>query len=155
MSLRPLSLHSQTTGLTLPVVSQMSGVLIQHILHQRCLHSTYAEGIGEEDGRFQRPQLVDLDKSGGLSEAVDDMAGRHHFIVENIALMGQQRGHAGLDVAVPPVCSDPPSRPAHRLSCPAARRAVCPPDARLFHFASIPISILLGKNAPSPPDGEG
>ena len=76
------------------------GVPVQHILHQRRLHRAHAEGVGEEDGRLQRAQLLDLDKAGGLAETVDDVAGRHHLIVENIPRMGQQGGDAGLDLAV-------------------------------------------------------
>ena len=131
------------------------GVLIQHILHQRCLHSTYAEGIGEEDGRFQRPQLVDLDKAGGLAEAVDDMAGRHHFIVENIALMGQQRGHAGLDLALRQcaVAHRHARHIAYLVQRPAGQFAH--PDAPALPFCFDSHKYPPCKNAPSSPDGEG
>ena len=76
------------------------GVFLQHILYQRGLCRAHAEGVGKQDGRFQRAQLVDLHKAGGLTKAVDDIAGRQHFFVENIPLVRQQRRYARLHHAV-------------------------------------------------------
>ena len=76
------------------------GVFLQHILYQRGLCRAHAEGVGKQDGRFQRAQLVDLHKAGGLAKAVDDIAGRQHFFVENIPLVRQQRRYARLHHAV-------------------------------------------------------
>ena len=56
--------------------------------------------IRDRDGGLQCTQLIDLDKAGGLAEAVDDMAGRQHFVMEHISGVRQQRGHTGLDVAI-------------------------------------------------------
>ena len=76
------------------------GVFLQHILYQRGLCRTHAEGVGKQDGRFQRAQLVDLHKACGLAKAVDDIAGRQHFFVEHVPLVRQQRRYAGLHHAV-------------------------------------------------------
>ena len=76
------------------------GVSLQHILHQRGLRRAHAEGVGKQDGRFQRAQLVDLHKTGGLAKAVDDIAGRQHLFVENVPLVGQQCRYAGLHCTV-------------------------------------------------------
>ena len=75
-------------------------ILGQHILDQRRLHRAHAEGVGKEDGRFQRAQLVDLNQAGGLAKAVDDMAGGQQLLVEEIPRVGQQGRHARLDIAV-------------------------------------------------------
>ena len=76
------------------------GVALQHIFDQRRLHGAHTQGVGKQDGGLQRAQLIDLDKAGGLAEAVDDMAGRQHLIMEHISGVRQQRGHAGLDIAI-------------------------------------------------------
>lgn len=46
-------------------------------------------------GGFQRPQLPDLHQTGGLSEAVENVVSRGHFIAENVVLAGQDHRHAG------------------------------------------------------------
>ena len=76
------------------------GVFLQHILYQRGLRRAHAEGVGKQDGRFQRAQLVDLHKTGGLAKAVDDIAGRQHLFVEHVPLVRQQRRYARLHYAV-------------------------------------------------------
>ena len=76
------------------------GVAGQHVLHQRRLHGANTQRIGEQNRRFQRAQFIDLDKAGGLAEAVDNIACRQEFVVEDISLMGQQSRHAGLDVSL-------------------------------------------------------
>ena len=112
ISFRPLSLHSQTTGFTLPVVSQISGVALQHIFDQRRFHGAHTQGVGKQDGGLQRAQLIDLDKAGGLAEAVDDMAGRQHFVMEHIPGWGSS---AVTPVWISPSASVqwPTVRPAH------------------------------------------
>ena len=76
------------------------GVFLQHILYQRGLCRAHAEGVGKQDRRFQRAQLVDLHKAGGLTKAVDDIAGCQHFFVEHVPLVRQQRRYARLHYAV-------------------------------------------------------
>ena len=76
------------------------GVFLQHIPHQCGLCRAHAEGVGKQDGRFQRAQLVDLHKARGLAKAVDDIAGCQHFFVEHVPLVRQQRRYAGLHRAV-------------------------------------------------------
>ena len=117
-------------------------ITLQHILHQCRLHGTHTEGIGEQDRRFQRPQLVDLDQAGRLAEAVDDMAGRQHLIVEHIARMRQQSRHAGLDIAVRQGAV--PHRHARHIAdlVPGAVRQSADPEAPFVRFDSH-CSILL------------
>ena len=121
-------------------------ITLQHVLHQRRLHGAHTEGIGEQDRRFQRPQLVDLDQAGRLAETVDDMAGRQHLIVEHIARMRQQSRHAGLDIAVRQ-CAVPHRHARHIADLvPGAVRQSADPEAPFVRFDSH-CSILLWTSA--------
>ena len=96
MSFRPASLHGVHAAGRLADV----GVALQHILYQSRFHRAHAEGVGKEDGGFQRAQLLDLHQTRGLAKAVDDMAGRQDLLVEEVALVRQQSRDAGLHAAV-------------------------------------------------------
>ena len=76
------------------------GAQRQHMAHQGVVHRAHAQGVGEQDGRLQSAQLLDLDKAGGLAKAVDDVGRRRHFFVKEIAGVGQKGGDAGLHLPV-------------------------------------------------------
>ena len=51
--------------------------------------------IGQRDRRFDRAELVNLRRSGELAEGVADKHRARHFVLEDVALMRHDDGHAG------------------------------------------------------------
>ncbi len=90
MSFRPQSLHSQTTGFTLPCDLADIGVLFSIYFHQCGLRRAHTEGVGKQNRRFQRA-IVDLHKAGGLAKAVDNMAGRQQSFRGKYLVRQQRR----------------------------------------------------------------
>ena len=70
--------------------------LAAHIFYQSIMNQSHIQGVGQRNGGFQSSQLLDLHQAGGFSEAVEHMAGCHHFILENVILTGKHHCHTGL-----------------------------------------------------------
>jgi hypothetical protein len=69
------------------------------------------ERIGKKERRLDDAQLLHLHQSGALAESVEHVNGRYGFLPVEIAVMRQDGGDAGADVAVVESCmSDPNAR---------------------------------------------
>ncbi|MPN33239.1 hypothetical protein SDC9_180723 [bioreactor metagenome] len=60
----------------------------------------HGEGVGEEDRCLEGAHLLHLDEPGGLSEAVDHVAGGEELFPEEVASVGQNGGDPRLHGAV-------------------------------------------------------
>jgi hypothetical protein len=58
---------------------------------------TNAQRIGQGYGRFERPHFAHLLEPGGLAVTVDSMHRGGKFFIEQVAGMGQDGGHTGVD----------------------------------------------------------
>jgi hypothetical protein len=75
------------------LVAGLSKRPVDHRLH----HRSHAQGVGEDDRRFQIPQLLHLQQAGRLAEGIRREDRRRHFRLKDIAVVGHDRGHAGAD----------------------------------------------------------
>ena len=73
-------------------------ILLQHILDQGVGGSADAQSVGHDDGGFNGAQLFHLHQTHGLAEAVDNAGRGHNLLLEQIALVGQNGGNAGIDI---------------------------------------------------------
>ena len=93
-----VALHDQgvhSTGVQADVI-----IPLQHILHQRRGHGAHGQGIGQQNGGFQRTQLLHLDQADALSKAVDHMGSGQAFFVKYITRVGDDGGDAGVYLSV-------------------------------------------------------
>ena len=58
----------------------------------------YRERVRQNDGRFDRAEFLDLSRPGELAEGVPDKDGAGHLLLEQIAAMREDGGHAGANV---------------------------------------------------------
>ena len=93
-----VALHDQ--GIDRACIQADVVVSLQHILHQRRGHGAHGQSIGQQDGGFQRTQLLHLDQADALSEAVDHMGSGQALFVKYITRVGDDGGDAGVYLAV-------------------------------------------------------
>ena len=73
---------------------------LQHILHQSRGDRAHRQSIGQQDGGFQRTQLLHLDQADALSEAVDYMGSGKALFVKYITRVGDDGGDASVYLTV-------------------------------------------------------
>ena len=78
------------------------GIAGHGVFHQGGVGGAHAEGVGEDDGGLDGAQLLHLDEPGGLAEAVDDRRGGEDLVPEEVPLVGQHGGDAGVHVSAVP-----------------------------------------------------
>jgi hypothetical protein len=77
-------------------VDSRAGVLLQHVPAQAGEGRAHAEGVGEEDGGLDGPQLLDLQNTCALAKAVDDRRRGHHLVQKQVPRVGQHRRDPGV-----------------------------------------------------------
>lgn len=79
-------------------------ILLQQVCQQSVHGSTHTKGIGQQYGRFNGSQFLDLNESYTFSKSVDDMNRSRHLMVEQIPTMRKHRCNAGYHCAVSKAC---------------------------------------------------
>ncbi len=72
--------------------------LRQRIGHDRLKSGADGQCVGQDDRRLDRPQLLDLCRAGELSEGVAHKHGAGDLLLEEIAAVGEDGRHAGVDL---------------------------------------------------------
>ena len=96
MSLRPPSFVSPTSALTDRTFSLpgCAGGPADDRVHG----GADGQRIGEDDRRLDRPELLHLRRAGEFPERVADKHGAGDFLLEQVAAVREDRGHAGADL---------------------------------------------------------
>ena len=74
------------------------GVLLQHVFAQCRVGRTDAHCVGQDDRGLYRAELLHLQKADALAKAVDDGAGGHDLVAEQIAPVRENGGHTRVDI---------------------------------------------------------
>lgn len=74
------------------------GVLLQHVFAKCRIGRADAHRVGQEDGGLYRAELLHLQKADALAEAVDDGAGGHDLVAEQIAPVRENGRYARVDI---------------------------------------------------------
>jgi len=94
MSLSLASLHSATTGFTLPAERPISGSAARACLTRPFEGGADAQRVGQRNRSLQLAEFLQLGPADRLAERVDDVEGGGDLLPEHVAAMRQDDGHA-------------------------------------------------------------